>query len=633
MLYSRPQRFFAASLVSAPPQPEAIPVSRIPPLPWIAWALITAWGVAHALAPDAPPRAAWGLTTWEAWPDSMRWAAAVLLSVLALPPVIAVWGAAAARMGAPVATRDVPRSGRAVLAGVFAWLCWIGRSGNLHYGDGVVVAKIARAHASLLHYAGYNDGRATAEQVVEFALHRTVFDAVQALGRMTPYDTIGLTHAVCGGILVWLLTGMFATWWPGRGARQLAALGLFLCMGVIQLWFGHVETYTLGSTAFVGFLAAGSRTLQGKAGLARPALWAAGAMTLHAVFGGLVLGLAWLWHVRYRAAPRPVRARNAVWIVAPLVLAVVCIVLTYRNLGFSWEMIAGFLARDAGERPTFVPLWETTRLMERYTMFGGAHLLDMVNESLLTAPYAAVAIAGVVLARGVRPFRDGPLPGLLVAGTLLYLGVILVFNPNLGGRKDWDLFAPPAIGYGLLAILLLFRTLPDARVRGGIIAACTLAGLAHTVPWLVQNARIDLPRYIGHQFSGELAAAQGQTGTALLEYRQALAILPTPELATTCADLARKRGDLPGALRYYAQAIRWENRSELALFGGWEHALIASAEIHETLGDDAAARTAFEEAIALAARRHSAFPERAVAEAGLARIKQRAPAHPPDRAP
>lgn len=590
---------------------------------WLAWVLAVGFLALHVVGPDGPPRATWGIAMWEWWPRSARIAVAALAGVLALPPVVALWVRALARAGESFAERDVPRAVRGTLAAGFAVLCWIGRSGDIFYGDGIVIAKVARNTKVLLHFAGMSHGRANAEQIVEFLIHRGANLVFGPLFGLESYDTIALTHAICGGVLVYLLTALGIAWWPGHGRRQLAATGLFCTLGVVQLWFGHLETYTIGSTLFVGFLWAGTRALRGRAGLWQPTAWAAAATTVHPVFGGVLLGLGWVWLVRTRGAPWAARLRAAAWLVVPPAVAVTAFIVAYLALGFSFHMIVDFVHRGANEGATFVPLHQTTNVMERYTFFSLGHLGDLVNESLLTGAYALPLLLGLLVARGTRPFRDDPVPLFLLASTLVYWAVIVVINPPGGGRKEWDVFSPPAIGYGLLAIYLLFTSLDNARARTALAGLCFVVGLAHTGPWIVQNARIDLPARIDHYARGQLAQREGRLNEALAEYREALRILPTPELAVTCADLARRLGRDALALDLYANAVRWENRSELAAFGPWEHALVSMGEIREARGESAAAAARYREALAVATERHSTdavAPVLARAHWGLARL-------------
>jgi len=80
------------------------------------------------------------------------------------------------------------------------------------------------------------------------------------------------------------------------------------------------------------------------------------------------------------------------------------------------------------------------------------------------------------------------------AASLAYLLLTFVWNPDYGGRRDWDLFAPSAFVYTLLAAYLLARQLGDRPESAG--DGCTLARVArlliaasalHTLAWIYYN--------------------------------------------------------------------------------------------------------------------------------------------------
>ena len=81
----------------------------------------------------------------------------------------------------------------------------------------------------------------------------------------------------------------------------------------------------------------------------------------------------------------------------------------------------------------------------------------------------------------------------LGAISALYLLFTWLWNPDYGGRKDWDLFAPSAFVYSLLAGYLLVRILPDRQrlVEGGLFII--VVSLLHTSAWIFINTR-ELPR-------------------------------------------------------------------------------------------------------------------------------------------
>ncbi len=151
-------------------------------------------------------------------------------------------------------------------------------------------------------------------------------------------------------------------------------------------------------------------------------------------------------------------------------------------------------------------------------MFSLGHLLDWANEHFLISPFGLplllLALLNGIISRlrsappsqfNGRP--DSPIHSkrndsgatfFLIVASLAYLFLTFVWNPDYGGRRDWDLFAPSAFVYTLLAAYLLTRQL--ARQLGlhppSPESSCTLARVArlliaasalHTIAWIYYN--------------------------------------------------------------------------------------------------------------------------------------------------
>jgi len=180
------------------------------------------------------------------------------------------------------------------------------------------------------------------------------------------------------------------------------------------------------------------------------------------------------------------------------VLASIIVPYALVGLGVLALMTAGGHGLDAlfgadypggGDRRWFVPLLATATRWEHYTMFSFGHLCDMVNEQLLTAPAILPAlILTALLAWRRLPTRDRAFRLLLIM-TASYLLFIWTWNPDYGGRRDWDLFAPAAVPAALLLGYVLPRVLPErsALLRAGqALIACQAL---HTIAWIYQNTR------------------------------------------------------------------------------------------------------------------------------------------------
>jgi hypothetical protein len=159
----------------------------------------------------------------------------------------------------------------------------------------------------------------------------------------------------------------------------------------------------------------------------------------------------------------------------------------------------------------FVPLFQVTTEWQHYTMFSLAHVLDWANEHFLISPFGLpLLLLALVIHIGrqkpatsqgddrLRPplsetRSDSGITFLTIAG-LTYLLLTFLWNPDYGGRKDWDLFAPSAFVYTPLAAYLLARQSRDWRESPG--GRCTLARAArlliaasalHTITWIYYN--------------------------------------------------------------------------------------------------------------------------------------------------
>jgi hypothetical protein len=158
----------------------------------------------------------------------------------------------------------------------------------------------------------------------------------------------------------------------------------------------------------------------------------------------------------------------------------------------------------------FVPLFQVTTEWQQYTMFSLAHVLDWVNEHLLISPFGLPLLllmlvnAVINWRKSQRRGESGPgaqsaqagsgITSFLTIASLVYLLLTFVWNPDYGGRRDWDLFAPSAFVYTLLAAHMLVRQFGDRQDSAE--SRCTLARVArlliavsalHTVAWIYYN--------------------------------------------------------------------------------------------------------------------------------------------------
>jgi len=151
-----------------------------------------------------------------------------------------------------------------------------------------------------------------------------------------------------------------------------------------------------------------------------------------------------------------------------------------------------FLGEDfpgGGDHRWLVPLLHTSTRWEHYTMFSWAHLRDIINQQLLAAPVVLPSLLLVRALAGRRlEWRQRWLTFLLIAAAC-YLFLTLVWNPDYGGRRDWDLFAPASLPLTVLLATLLPQALPErgALRTGG--RALIATQLMHSAAWIIHNTQ------------------------------------------------------------------------------------------------------------------------------------------------
>jgi hypothetical protein len=127
---------------------------------------------------------------------------------------------------------------------------------------------------------------------------------------------------------------------------------------------------------------------------------------------------------------------------------------------------------------------------DTYTLVSWTHLANLVNEHALVAPVALPLLVLVALWYHRRlPWRDPLVVALLLsaAGLLLFASTLY---PDLGAANDWDLFAPAALPYTLLAGFAFTRAVRDGEGKAFAAMVLLFSAGAHAALWVLQNAML-----------------------------------------------------------------------------------------------------------------------------------------------
>ena len=353
-----------------------------------------------------------------------------------------------------------------VLILLIALAAFLSLSSARHFlGDGYRLLEKLEANAS------HDWSRSPLSYAVIHALHdfgQGVWQSAENTYRVSSYASgvlyVALSIATAGGI--------------GKDALQKSvALGFLLTTGYMQLFFGYVENYALYMPGLLLYLLLGVRTLQRRMPLFAPALVLGMLLAHHRAFGIFGPSLLFLGYRAWLARRDRVSTwKNATITSAAMCCVPVCAAICLGVTGVDFKAYLGQL----GDRD-FLPMFENPNIEKQYPVFSLAHILDFLNQQLLAAPAACMAL--FVL----RPndVRRQPFLALCAAVPLLFT---FIASPELGAFADWDIFSLPALPLTLLTASALVDRIRDRkRLFHGAFLFCGTAAL-HTALWTALNA-------------------------------------------------------------------------------------------------------------------------------------------------
>jgi hypothetical protein len=454
---------------------------------------------------------AWGLWPATHMPAGWRWALALSAAGLAFfgdriptgwPAVIWArlpWGRLAEGLS-PRRRANALRLGIALAALLPFYLF---RLRHLRWGDAyILIHAIPHPQAQLTY---------TWQAPLDLFLHAKAWALGHRLfGWPDPTPIYWLISALAGGVFVWTLLGLMG--WLGQDRAERGVIGgLVLGLGLMQLFFGYIENYSLMTVGVLIYISLALRAQRGEVAL----IWPATALALtHALHPSTIVLAPSLLYLAWRAPSRLLGSevgdcfgpndgprndaargifrigrgmRTILQLAIPYLFVFAGIVALMTAGGHGLAALLGADAPGGGDRNWFVPLFQTRTRWEHYTMFSLGHLSDILNEQLLVAPAVWPGfVLAALLARRRLPWRDGTFR-LLLAMALLYLLLTLTWNPDYGGQRDWDLFAPAALPAAILCGYTLVHALPERAALRAAGWALIAAQAFHTMLWIYQN--------------------------------------------------------------------------------------------------------------------------------------------------
>ncbi len=458
----------------------------------------------HLAAGCLPEELAWSVWPYTLLPQPVAYGAAIVVLLFAVTPLNDAarhWGQ---RLLDILPGKSRPRRWFVAIALLSGVLFWSLRIRHLQWGDASFIVKA-------LSYIG--DDRPV-WTIYNWQSPLTIFLHARLWLLLNPSPGIGvdtlyaITSVLSGIAFVYVLLCLVDE--LGRDRMEKAIIsGLMATTGAMQLFFGYVENYTLMSASLLITLYLSVRCLRGHLALVLPSAALAITNAFHpasVVMWPAMLYVAWQKQGGLSRG-RGVKARVWLELILPPLMV-------FAALAFFMTLAGhGPTALLADDRPggadgvLFVPLYNVETPWQHYTMFSLAHLLDWANEHFLISPFGLFLLL-YALANATRQHLIGSpahrdafeksVIWFLVIGSVAYLILTFVWNPDYGGRKDWDLFAPSAFVYTLLAGYMWTRqwgtsgSTPQDRIMLArhsvlLITAATL----HTGAWIYSNM---LPR-------------------------------------------------------------------------------------------------------------------------------------------
>ncbi len=300
----------------------------------------------------------------------------------------------------------------------------------------------------------------------------------------SPVVTYRLYSMICGAAYFGL-SPVAARVLGKTGVERTIILGFLLSAGLIELFYGYVETYALLIPATLLYLVLGIQSIQGTRSLLLPSLVLGFLMAMHFAMVSLVPSLLILAWVRMKVHSGEVedvgKMRYLLAHFGPTLLTPAVTILVLGIIGFD---PVNYLSSSKGTH--LLPFTGALTFHQHYRLFSLEHFSDVLNQYLLIAPAAVMGIAFL----GRRVFRMGDEPVYLMVATLVPFLFSFLANPEVGAFRDWDVFAFPGLPMTLWVAVMFCGAFQDTerlKQAGFVIVS---AALVHTGLWVGVNARM-----------------------------------------------------------------------------------------------------------------------------------------------
>ncbi len=399
--------------------------------------------------------------------------------------------------------------------------------------------------------------------LLDILLHAELYKILKGTGEVDALTFSTLFSSIGGIIFVFVL--LLLSDCLGK-ERLKAAIVFFLMasMGMVQLFFGYVESYTLLSIGITIYLLFSCYHLQKRCSIAFPSLALSLTVCAHISAAALVPSLMYLCFTSTKGAHWRRKLTNLAKAGGAFVIPILLLAGLVIHSGRSMER----LLRGA-EGSVFLSLLSSVE-DPPYSLFSLAHLVDIFNELLLISPVGLMACLLLVVYRRKIDFKQ-PLIRFLLLASGFSLLFTFALNPKIGASRDWDLLSLPSIPYTLLGAYLVIRCVKNRGRLRSVGLILTTVAFVHTVPWILVNADADkaIKRFklliqtksvrspwYAHEELGIYYRELGMVDQAIEEYRGSVNASPSnARLRLSLGALYWEKELYDQAIQEYEQAI------------------------------------------------------------------------------
>jgi len=509
----------------------------------------------HAAASFFPEARLWGINQLGYMPFIPRWMIVILALALLVPKVNRTFYDPLARVFNLVESslRRINRYSKYILFSFASIiLFWVFKTNTHLLGDGSLRAGEILAGKELSFTAP-----------LDFYLHAL---SHRYLSLEAP-QTYSLLSCLAGAFFVFLALSL--SYVLGKDSKEkVLAFVILTTTGSVQLFFGYVESYTLVYVGIMAYFLFSLWFLEGKCSLMFPGMALFFSIGLHLSALYLLPSLVYLGMSKSETEKRPFNFENlfgAIFVIL-LVGGGLFILSTHNPEKTS---LASYFVSFSGNQ------------QDPYSLFSGAHLLDVINEQLLLCPAGIILWVVVIFFARKIDFKDRVVTFFVIVS---FFSLVFAFtvDPKLGYARDWDLFSSTGLGFTLLGIYLGFSYFRQANVKklNYVILALIATAFLSTSPWIYVNAHedkaverfkdllsVDLERSAyGHEILARYYRDMGLAKEEMEEWKKALSVLKIERYAGNLGGSYLKLGRYQEAAEAFGLVLRINPNSLLGYY-------------------------------------------------------------------